>query len=78
MKHSLIFTGLQRGGSLLYGVLDRERAQQDYSSDASLNFCPYVTDHLADEMATERTLRGRYEMKFIRSNAFVHIVYELS
>ncbi|XP_072033446.1 LOW QUALITY PROTEIN: uncharacterized protein [Amphiura filiformis] len=60
--------GLHPGGSVLFGFLDGDRAKQDFTSDASMKYRSYITDHLAIELQTERILRGRikkvYEISF--------------
>ncbi|XP_022102001.1 uncharacterized protein LOC110985344 [Acanthaster planci] len=60
--------GLHQGGSLLVGLLDVNRTNQEFTSDASLDYKPYITDPLNTIPYTSRLLRQR--IRFVYEPTF--------
>ncbi|XP_072049468.1 uncharacterized protein [Amphiura filiformis] len=56
--------GLHAGASLVFGFLDDSRASQDYTSDVSVNFRSYITDHRRMAEYASRELAGRIQQVY--------------
>ncbi|XP_038050728.1 uncharacterized protein LOC119723897 [Patiria miniata] len=60
--------GLPQGGSLILGLLDVNRTNQEFTSDAPLEYTPYITNPLNTIQYTSRLLRHR--VRFVYEPTF--------